>query len=45
MDNLIDTIALHFDLNELCDKHDINPATVVKWMVDEGYINLEDYND
>jgi hypothetical protein len=45
MQRRIDLLALSYPLNDLCDENDIDPAIVVRWLVDEGLIELDEYFD
>lgn len=36
-------LALSYPLDDLCAENDVDPAIVVTWLVDEGYVKLEDY--
>lgn len=36
-------LAQSFGLDLLCEQNDINPATVCEWMIEQGWIDTDDY--
>ena len=45
MQRKIDLLALGYPLDKLCEDNDIEASMVIKWMVDEGLLTLQDYFD
>lgn len=43
MPDLIEVLAMHMSLDDLCEQNDIHPRVVINYLVDEGLIDLEDY--
>ena len=41
--NKVDILAHYYPLEDLLEQNDIEPEVVVRWLVDEGYINVDDY--
>lgn len=41
--DLIQSLADHYPLDDLLAENDVEEYTVVKWLVDEGLVNLKDY--
>ena len=43
MADLIQALADHYPLEDLLAENDVEEYTVVKWLVEEGLVNLKDY--
>ena len=45
MENLIELLALSYGVDALLADNDINPEIVIEWLVEEGHIDLRDYEE
>lgn len=45
MQKKIDLLAMGYPLDKLCEDNDIEASMVIRWMIDEGLLTLEDYFD
>lgn len=43
MDNRVEILASNYPLQTLLEQNDLENRVVVQWLVDEGYVNLNDY--
>lgn len=39
----IDLLALSYSLDQICQDYSIEPQVVIRWLLDEGMIDLADY--
>ena len=39
----VEILAENYPLEDLLMQNDIENHTVVQWLVDEGYVNIDDY--
>lgn len=39
----IEILATYYPLRDILEQNDIETRTVVEWLVEEGYVDLEDY--
>lgn len=43
MDGKLQMLAISMSLDDLCADNDIEPITVIRWLVAEGYLDPDDY--
>ena len=43
MEKRLELLVTCYDIDDLLDQNDIDPKLVIRWLIDEGYIDLEDY--
>lgn len=43
MEQRIQMLANSYGIDQLCADHDINPEFIVRFLLDEGLITLEEY--
>ena len=41
--NRIEILAHYYPLEDILEQNDIEPEVIIKFLVEEGYIDLEDY--
>lgn len=41
--NKLQVLADHYPIEDLLEQNDVETITVVEWLVEEGFINVNDY--
>ena len=45
VEKLIELLAMSYGIDALLADNDINPEIVVEWLVEEGHLDLSDYEE
>jgi len=43
MDEQIELLLMSYSLDQLCDDNDIDREFILRYLIEEGMVNLEDY--
>lgn len=45
VEKLIELLAMSYGIDALLADNDINPELVVEWLIEEGHLDLSDYEE